>query len=186
MPASLPAYDLIPLPGEGPEDVVVGSDGSIYTGLLDGRILGVAPTDGTVREVARTDSAVRVAYQVRSRRFRGELVAMLDLSSSTEGCLAVGVGTATAAALAQRVLSETLANPDDALIRDCLGEIANVAAGQAKALLHGTPYQFSFSTPCFATEAEQVPRGMEESLVAVMATDVGEVVVQLLLMRQLL
>ena len=54
MATSLPAYDLIPLPGEGPEDVVVGSDGSIYTGLLDGRILGVAPTDGTVREVAKT------------------------------------------------------------------------------------------------------------------------------------
>jgi SMP-30/Gluconolactonase/LRE-like region len=54
MATSLGAYDLIPLPGEGPEDVVVGSDGSIYTGLLDGRILGVAPTDGTVREVAKT------------------------------------------------------------------------------------------------------------------------------------
>jgi sugar lactone lactonase YvrE len=54
MTASLPAYDLIPLPGEGPEDVVVGSDGLIYTGLLDGRIVGVVPKDGTVREVAKT------------------------------------------------------------------------------------------------------------------------------------
>jgi sugar lactone lactonase YvrE len=54
MTASLPAYDLIPLPGEGPEDVVVGSDGLIYTGLLDGRIVGVAPKDGAVREVAKT------------------------------------------------------------------------------------------------------------------------------------
>jgi hypothetical protein len=54
MTAALPAYDLIPLPGEGPEDVVIGSDGLIYTGLLDGRILGVAPNDGSVREVART------------------------------------------------------------------------------------------------------------------------------------
>jgi streptogramin lyase len=54
MATSLLAYDLIPLPGEGPEDVVVGSDGSIYTGLLDGRILAVAPEDGAVREVART------------------------------------------------------------------------------------------------------------------------------------
>jgi sugar lactone lactonase YvrE len=54
MTAALPAYDLIPLPGEGPEDVVVGSDGLIYTGLLDGRILAVAPIDGAVREVART------------------------------------------------------------------------------------------------------------------------------------
>jgi sugar lactone lactonase YvrE len=33
---------------------VVGSDGSIYTGLLDGRILAVAPEDGAVREVAKT------------------------------------------------------------------------------------------------------------------------------------
>src|SRR6202453_4203428 len=55
MAASLPAYDLIPLPGEGPEDVVVGADGSIYTGLLDGRILAVAPGDGAAREVAKTD-----------------------------------------------------------------------------------------------------------------------------------
>jgi sugar lactone lactonase YvrE len=54
MTASLPAYDLIPLPGEGPEDVVVGPDGLIYTGLLDGSILSVAPNDGAVREVART------------------------------------------------------------------------------------------------------------------------------------
>src|ERR1700733_14641873 len=54
MAASLPAYDLIPLPGEGPEDVVLGSDGSIYTGLLDGRILAVAPEDGAVREAAKT------------------------------------------------------------------------------------------------------------------------------------
>jgi sugar lactone lactonase YvrE len=54
MAASLPAYDLVPLPGGGPEDVVVGADGSIYTGLLDGRILAVAPEDGKVREVAKT------------------------------------------------------------------------------------------------------------------------------------
>ena len=54
MAASPPAYDLVPLPGEGPEDVVVGSDGLIYTGLLDGRILAVAPKDGAVREVAKT------------------------------------------------------------------------------------------------------------------------------------
>jgi sugar lactone lactonase YvrE len=54
MAASLPAYDLISLPGEGPEDVVVGSDGLIYTGLLDGRILAVTPKNGVVREVTTT------------------------------------------------------------------------------------------------------------------------------------
>jgi sugar lactone lactonase YvrE len=54
MTASSPAYTLIPLPGEGPEDVVAGPDGMIYTGLLDGRILAVAADDGAVREVANT------------------------------------------------------------------------------------------------------------------------------------
>ena len=54
MTASLPAYALIPLPGEGPEDVVVGPDGVVYTGLADGRVLAVAPKDGAVREVANT------------------------------------------------------------------------------------------------------------------------------------
>jgi len=49
-----PAYALIPLPGEGPEDVVVGPDGVIYTGLMDGRVLAVAPDDGAAREVANT------------------------------------------------------------------------------------------------------------------------------------
>jgi SMP-30/Gluconolactonase/LRE-like region len=50
----LPAYSLIPLPGEGPEDVVVGPDGVIYTGLADGRVLAVTPEDKAVREVANT------------------------------------------------------------------------------------------------------------------------------------
>ncbi len=54
MTASLPTYALIPLPSEGPEDVVVGPEGVIYTGLADGRVLAVAPADGTVREVTNT------------------------------------------------------------------------------------------------------------------------------------
>jgi sugar lactone lactonase YvrE len=54
MAASLPAYTLIPLPGEGPEDVAAGPDGMIYTGLMDGRILAVAPEDGAAREVVNT------------------------------------------------------------------------------------------------------------------------------------
>ena len=49
-----PAYVLIPLPGEGPEDVVAGPDGVIYTGLKDGRVLAIAQDDGSVREVAGT------------------------------------------------------------------------------------------------------------------------------------
>ncbi len=54
MTDSPPAYSLIPLPGEGPEDVVAGPDGVLYTGLADGRVFAVAPEDKAVREIANT------------------------------------------------------------------------------------------------------------------------------------
>jgi CheY-specific phosphatase CheX len=144
--------------------------------LLDPFVVAV---ETALREVARTDAAVSLTYQVRSRRHGDEVVAMLDLASATVGRLALGVAATTAAVLAQRMLSETMPNPDDELIRDCLGEIANVTAGQAKALLHGTPYAFTFGTPTITSAAELPTSGDAESLVAVMATDVGEVVVEL-------
>src|SRR5437016_4476364 len=68
-----------------------------------------------LREVARTDAAVRATYRMPSSRPAGDLVALLDLRAATTKGLALGVATATAAELARRVLSETLPNPDDAL-----------------------------------------------------------------------
>lgn len=49
-----PPYDLIPLPGNGPEDVVVGADGMLYAGVADGRILRVDPRTYAVTSVADT------------------------------------------------------------------------------------------------------------------------------------
>jgi CheY-specific phosphatase CheX len=148
---------------------------------LHEQLLGqfVVAVETALRELAGTDAAERLAYHLRSRRCRGAVVALIDLSSAAAGSLALGFAEETAAALARRVLSETLPNPDDALIRDCLGEITNVTAGQAKALLHGTPYAFTFGTPRITSAAELPTGGKEECLVAVMATDVGEFVLQL-------
>jgi chemotaxis protein CheX len=141
----------------------------------------LAAVETALREVALSDSVVRATYRIQARRLQGDVVAMLELSSGAAKCLTLGVSLSTATALARRVLSETLANADDALICDCLGEIANVAAGQAKALLHGTPYHFTFGTP-HATAAGMLPATeTQECFVAVMATDVGDVVVQLFL-----
>jgi sugar lactone lactonase YvrE len=49
----MPAPQLKPTGGTGPEDVAVDLDGNVYTGVSDGRILRLAP-DGTVRVVADT------------------------------------------------------------------------------------------------------------------------------------
>lgn len=40
--------------GAGPEDVAITSDGTVFTGLSDGRILRLAPPDGRVSVVAHT------------------------------------------------------------------------------------------------------------------------------------
>lgn len=40
--------------GRGPEDVVVAADGTVYTGLEDGRLLSIAPGTGAVTQVGDT------------------------------------------------------------------------------------------------------------------------------------
>jgi sugar lactone lactonase YvrE len=45
---------VIRLPGEGPEDVLVGTDGSVLTGLLDGRILRVSADGQTISTLCET------------------------------------------------------------------------------------------------------------------------------------
>jgi len=42
------------LDGTGPEDVAVAADGSVFTGLADGRILRLQPPEGSVSEVCNT------------------------------------------------------------------------------------------------------------------------------------
>jgi sugar lactone lactonase YvrE len=51
-PMSAPSR--LPLPGVGPEDVVVDGDGRLLTGLADGRVLRIAPDTGAVETLANT------------------------------------------------------------------------------------------------------------------------------------
>ena len=41
--------------GRGPEDVLVCADGSVLTGLEDGRILRLSPDLSTMAEIGNTD-----------------------------------------------------------------------------------------------------------------------------------
>lgn len=45
---------LFAIPGSGTEDVVVGADGTVFTGTADGTIHALTPATGAVRAVART------------------------------------------------------------------------------------------------------------------------------------
>ncbi|MHB8718966.1 MAG: SMP-30/gluconolactonase/LRE family protein [Candidatus Dormibacteria bacterium] len=53
-PIPFPPARRIPVGGRGPEDVVAGRDGELYTGVDDGRILRVDPGSGEVRTVGTT------------------------------------------------------------------------------------------------------------------------------------
>lgn len=50
----MPPLRLIKLPGPGPEDVVIGHDGCVYTGTADGRIFRIDLMSGGVDPVADT------------------------------------------------------------------------------------------------------------------------------------
>lgn len=50
----LAASDIWPVPGKGPEDVVVTDDGAVYTGTLDGSIFRLTDQGDQIQRVART------------------------------------------------------------------------------------------------------------------------------------
>ena len=91
----------------------------------------------------------------------------------------------TAAALAGRVLAEVTPAPDDDLVRDCMGELANVIAGQAKTLLAETPYQLLLATPSILSGAglEFGSRPDADGLVVVFGSDAGDFALQVCLKR---
>ncbi|WP_319445854.1 MULTISPECIES: SMP-30/gluconolactonase/LRE family protein [unclassified Mycobacterium] len=45
---------VVPVPGDGPEDIVVDADGNLWTGLVDGRIVRLSPDGGQQTVVANT------------------------------------------------------------------------------------------------------------------------------------
>jgi chemotaxis protein CheX len=126
--------------------------------------------------MTNSEVAVRAVVQKKLGRPPGDISAVLELRSATEGFLVLSYPRQMAATLAGRVLADVAGELDELLIRDCVGEIANVVAGQAKALLAGTPYQFTFSIPTVMTgeEAASRPPHGRECLCVAFSSDVGE------------
>jgi CheY-specific phosphatase CheX len=141
--------------------------------LLEPFIAGVRAALG---EMAQTELVVRAVCRTALPHPLGDLAAVVGLSSATCGSLIFGYPHQTAAALSRRILSGVTEEVDESLIRDCIGEIANVAAGQAKALLAETPYRLSFSLPRVldANDPESCPSQGLDCLVVVFVSDAGE------------
>ena len=45
---------VVPVPGPGAEDVLIGHDGTAYTGTADGSILAVSSDGDTIRRIGNT------------------------------------------------------------------------------------------------------------------------------------
>ena len=135
-------------------------------------------------EMAATELAVRAVYQAALPHTLGDIAAVLGLQSATEGFLVLGFPRRTAEALAGRILAGVKDEVDENLIRDCVGEMGNVVAGQAKAILADTPYRFSFSLPeVVVGPKELLPRPGLDCLVVAFGSDPGEFTLQLFLKR---
>jgi chemotaxis protein CheX len=135
-----------------------------------------------LREMTGVEVLVQTVYQKTLPHALGDLAAVIHLGSANEGSLVLGFPQWTAAALAGRILTGATEEVDENLIRDCVGEIANVVAGQAKALLADTLYRLAFSLPQVVVSAQEFrpPPGLD-ALVVAFCTDQGEFTLQLFL-----
>jgi CheY-specific phosphatase CheX len=103
-------------------------------------------------------------------------------SLSDPSLMIIGFPNRTAAALGGRILTGIANEVHENLIRDCMGEIANVVAGQSKALLAETPHRFIFSLPPIVMNAEEFhPPSNLDCLIVVFTCDQGEFTIQLFL-----
>jgi chemotaxis protein CheX len=113
---------------------------------LVGAFTEAVPT--TLREMAGVEAVVRDSRPGEMADLSADLVAAVGLTMADgEGRVELCLPERTAVELARRVLAGAVDRPTADLVRDCMGEVANVAAGQAKALLVGTASHFVLSTP---------------------------------------
>jgi chemotaxis protein CheX len=110
--------------------------------------------------------------------------AVVRLAGSADRFLVVTFPLPTAAALATRMLPALVETQqlDEGLIGDCVGEIGNVIAGQAKALLAETRHRFAMSLPEIVVGAnhELLAKSSLQCLLVPFTSDLGEFTVQLI------
>jgi len=109
--------------------------------------LFIEAVTGSIGEMTRTDPVAREVIQANFDRTLGEVWALVGSLPGSPDCLALSLPVKTARGMAERVFTDVREPIDDGMILDCIGELANVLAGQAKSLLANSPYHFSLSLP---------------------------------------
>jgi chemotaxis protein CheX len=113
----------------------------------------VSATRDTLREMANTEAVVRsIDHNPPGSPSAAGITAVISLGSATQGYLLLNFSEETATAVARRVLAGVTNDSSETIVADCLGEVANVVAGQAKALLAETPFRVTLSIPKVVTD----------------------------------
>ncbi|HEV8070452.1 MAG TPA: chemotaxis protein CheX [Planctomycetaceae bacterium] len=141
----------------------------------------ITATSAALGEMANTEVTVQAMSRGPGRRPLGYICAELRLTTGIKGSLVLVFPKHTAETLAKRMLAGVSIEVGEQLIRDCAGEIGNVVAGQAKALLAASPYHFAFSLPTVVDVTNfQPPPGLD-CLIVAFNGDSGDFALQLFL-----
>lgn len=142
-----------------------------------------ASTVTTFEEMASLKIRLRAIYQKRNHKIFGDISAVIGLVSETEGAMVISFPQATADQIARRVLMGVADDVSEDMLRDCIGEIANVIAGRARGTLVDAQYKFGISTPTVISGAGHQIRHMPGApcLVSAFSSDAGEFALQVCL-----
>ena len=144
----------------------------------------IAATSAALGEMAGIEVIARAVHRHSASPGVGDISVAVELTSGTSRLLVLRFPERTAAAIAGRVLAGAVQTLDQSLIRDCVGEVANVIAGQAKALLAGGRHRFDFSIPrVVAADQWRPPQGLD-CLAIACGSELGDFEVQLLVTRE--
>jgi chemotaxis protein CheX len=138
-----------------------------------------------IKEMAGIDVEVRSVYQKVHHKMFGDISAVIGLVARTEGAMVLSFPDASASNFVKRVLSGLDDHPSDDMMRDCIGEIANVIVGQARGIIAGSDYEFVMATPTIVSGTGHEIRHKPGTpcLVIAFSSKLGEFALQLCLGR---
>ena len=119
----------------------------------------------------------------RDYRMFGDISGVMGLSGTASGSVILSFPANIAVRLVGRMIKRELTGGVDHLVRDGVGEIVNVIAGNAKAAFANTPFHFNISLPSVVSGAGHMitHKTGTPCIVVVFAVDGGELALQLCL-----
>lgn len=104
------ALTIVPVPGQGAEDVLIGADGTAYTGTADGSVFAVSPDGNRIRRVGATGGRPLGLEWLPDGR--------LLICDAKAGLLAMDADSGTIEALAQSVAGARMRFCNNAAVLD--------------------------------------------------------------------